>query len=95
MVHIKQRYDNVVKSVEDKRTYRGLLLNNHLKVLLISDPTTDKSSAAMDINIGEYIYCLNCCLLLGHMENDFAALHFVKIEGLVRKGPFRVQTLII
>lgn len=48
----------MVKSVEDKRTYRGLLLNNHLKVLLISDPTTDKSSAAMDINIGEDIYRL-------------------------------------
>lgn len=55
MVHIKERYDNVVKSVEDKRTYRGLLLNNHLKVLLISDPTTDKSSAAMDVNIGKDI----------------------------------------
>ncbi|KAG8271133.1 hypothetical protein J6590_069509 [Homalodisca vitripennis] len=52
MVHVKQRYDNVVKSVEDKRSYRGLLLQNDLKVFLISDPTTDKSSAAMDVNIG-------------------------------------------
>uniref|UniRef100_A0A1B6FWC7 Insulin-degrading enzyme n=2 Tax=Cuerna arida TaxID=1464854 RepID=A0A1B6FWC7_9HEMI len=52
MVHVKQRYNNVVKSVEDKRSYRGLLLQNDLKVFLISDPTTDKSSAAMDVNIG-------------------------------------------
>lgn len=52
MVHVKQRVDNVVKSVEDKRNYRGLLLQNDLKVLLISDPTTDKAAAAMDVHIG-------------------------------------------
>lgn len=82
MVHIKQRYDNVVKSVEDKRTYRGLLLNNHLKVLLISDPTTDKSSAAMDINIGEDIYCLVenlfCTVRESHGKGDFVVLNLLK-----------------
>lgn len=49
---VKLRVDNVVKSVEDKRSYRGLQLQNGLRVLLISDPTTDKSAAAMDVNIG-------------------------------------------
>lgn len=84
MVHIKQRYDNVVKSVEDKRTYRGLLLNNHLKVLLISDPTTDKSSAAMDINIGEDIYRLVESLFgivresHGKGDGDFVVLNLLK-----------------
>ncbi|KAJ0170062.1 hypothetical protein K1T71_014668 [Dendrolimus kikuchii] len=46
------RYDNIIKSQEDKREYRGLVLTNRLKVLLVSDPTTDKSAAAMDVNVG-------------------------------------------
>lgn len=45
-------HDTIVKSPEDKRDYRGLLLTNGMKILLISDPTTDKSSAAMDVNVG-------------------------------------------
>lgn len=87
MVHIKQRYDNVVKSVEDKRTYRGLLLNNHLKVLLISDPTTDKSSAAMDINIGEDIYRLVESLERVTWKRRFCSPKFVEIKYVMRKGP--------
>lgn len=52
MVRVKKRVDNIIKSVEDKRLYRGVQFNNDLKVLLISDPTTDKSAAALDVNIG-------------------------------------------
>jgi secreted Zn-dependent insulinase-like peptidase len=40
------------KSFSDDRDYRYLELPNGLKVLLISDPTTDKCAAAMDVNIG-------------------------------------------
>jgi insulysin len=50
---VKSRFDNVLKSVEDKRSYRGLVLDNELKVLLISDPITDKSAAALSVNIGQ------------------------------------------
>ncbi|KAK2166410.1 hypothetical protein LSH36_39g02054 [Paralvinella palmiformis] len=50
--HIKNQYNDIQKSEEDKRFYRGIELTNGMKVLLISDPTTDKSSAAMDVNIG-------------------------------------------
>lgn len=49
---VLRRVDNIVKSAGDNRSYRGLELSNHMKVLLISDPTTDKSAAAMDVNIG-------------------------------------------
>ncbi|XP_041968521.1 insulin-degrading enzyme [Aricia agestis] len=49
---ILKRYDNIVKSQEDKRNYRGLQLSNRMKVLLVSDPTTDKSAAAIDVNVG-------------------------------------------
>ncbi|KAJ8667813.1 hypothetical protein QAD02_009476 [Eretmocerus hayati] len=46
------RYNNIIKSPNDKRIYRGLILPNKLKVLLISDPTTDKSAASMDVDVG-------------------------------------------
>ncbi|KAK3095847.1 hypothetical protein FSP39_019946 [Pinctada imbricata] len=46
--------EDVTKSAEDQREYRGLEMKNGMKVLLISDPKTDKSSAAMDVNIGYY-----------------------------------------
>ncbi|XP_047668117.1 insulin-degrading enzyme isoform X1 [Tachysurus fulvidraco] len=43
---------DIIRSPEDKREYRGLEFNNGLKAILISDPTTDKSSAALDVHIG-------------------------------------------
>jgi insulysin len=44
----------VIKSQSDQRDYRYIKLENGLKILLISDPTTDKSAAAMDISVGAY-----------------------------------------
>ncbi|RUS68868.1 hypothetical protein EGW08_023369 [Elysia chlorotica] len=41
-----------IKSAADSRQYRGIELENGLKILLVSDPETDKSSAAMDVHIG-------------------------------------------
>lgn len=35
--------------------YRGLELTNGLRVLLISDPKTDKSAASLDVNVGRYL----------------------------------------
>ncbi|CAI4225039.1 unnamed protein product [Auanema sp. JU1783] len=49
---VVRRYDNITKSPNDNREYRGLQLCNGLKVLLISDPTADKSAAAMDVAAG-------------------------------------------
>ncbi|KYQ54449.1 Insulin-degrading enzyme, partial [Trachymyrmex zeteki] len=49
---VEKRYDDIIKSQNDDRLYRGLVLANKMKVLLISDPTTGKSAAAMDINVG-------------------------------------------
>ncbi|KAL1510015.1 hypothetical protein ABEB36_004673 [Hypothenemus hampei] len=50
--YVVRRVDNITKSKEDKRLYRGLELVNGMKVLLVSDPSTDKSAAAMDVNVG-------------------------------------------
>jgi len=44
--------DDIIKSAEDGRLYRGLELKNCMKVLLISDQTTDKSAASLDVHIG-------------------------------------------
>ncbi|GFO42674.1 insulin-degrading enzyme [Plakobranchus ocellatus] len=41
-----------IKSAADSRQYRGIQLENGLKILLVSDPETDKASAAMDVHIG-------------------------------------------
>ena len=42
----------VVKSENDSRQYRAITLANKLKVLLISDPSAEKSAAALNVNIG-------------------------------------------
>lgn len=43
---------SIVKSESDKNDYRGLVLKNGLKVLVVSDPTTDKSAAALNVQVG-------------------------------------------
>lgn len=50
---VKRVVSNIIRSPEDKREYRGLEFTNGLKAVLISDPTTDKSSAALDVHIGK------------------------------------------
>lgn len=52
MKGVKRRVDDIIKSAEDKRLYRCLELQNDMKVLLISDSSTDKSAASLDIKVG-------------------------------------------
>ncbi|KAF1751249.1 hypothetical protein GCK72_017803 [Caenorhabditis remanei] len=49
---VLKRHDLIVKGAQDAREYRGLELTNGLRVLLVSDPTTDKSAAALDVKVG-------------------------------------------
>lgn len=42
----------VVKSPQDQREYRYLELPNHLRVVLVSDPQTDKAAASLLVNAG-------------------------------------------
>lgn len=46
------RFNNIAKSPKDTREYRGLILKNQMKVLLISDTKTDKSAASLHVNVG-------------------------------------------
>ena len=42
----------VAISPNDKREYRAIRLNNELEVVMISDPTSDKSAAALSVGVG-------------------------------------------
>ena len=42
------------RSLQDSREYLSFLLPNKLSCLVISDPSTDKASAALDIHVGQY-----------------------------------------
>jgi len=46
---------NITKSTLDLREYRGLELANKMKVLLISDPSTDISAAGLSVAAGNLI----------------------------------------
>ena len=45
---------DILKPKIDDRQYLGVILKNKLNVVLISDPTTDRSAAALGLNVGYY-----------------------------------------
>ena len=49
---IEASTDDIVKPDIDGRSYRCLKLANQLKVMLVSDPTTDYAAAAMEVSVG-------------------------------------------
>lgn len=88
MEGVKKVYNDIPKSPRDDRLYRGLELNNHMKVLVISDPVTDKAAAAMDVHIGKIVMFLlkfkttsslrgkhTCCEKLHHLVYKFTYFH--------------------
>ncbi|XP_067006489.2 insulin-degrading enzyme isoform X1 [Anabrus simplex] len=46
------KVENIIKAEEDRREYRGLVLDNELKVLLVSDERAERSAAALDVAVG-------------------------------------------
>ena len=44
--------DDITRSEGDDRSYRGLVLQNDMKILAVSDPSTEKAAASMDVHIG-------------------------------------------
>jgi insulysin len=44
----------ITKSPYDKREYKGLYLDNGLKVLLVSDPQAEKAAAALNVEVGSF-----------------------------------------
>ncbi len=45
--------DQVIKPINDQRSYKSIILENGLKCLLISDLTTDKAAASITVNTGK------------------------------------------
>ncbi|KAJ1285684.1 hypothetical protein BS78_03G296100 [Paspalum vaginatum] len=43
-----------IRARSDKREYRRVVLPNALEILLISDPTTDKAAACMEVEVGSF-----------------------------------------
>ncbi|RSL60589.1 hypothetical protein CEP51_013736 [Fusarium floridanum] len=46
--------DSLEKPLLDDRDYRVVRLDNELEALLVHDPETDKASAALDVNVGNF-----------------------------------------
>ena len=46
--------NEIVKSPTDQRQYRALTLDNQLEVVLVSDPTIEKSAAALSVGVGSF-----------------------------------------
>ena len=44
--------DKFITSPNDQRTYKTLTLNNQIEVVLVSDPTAEKSAAALSVGVG-------------------------------------------
>lgn len=75
--NVEKRYDDILKSQNDDRLYRGLILANKMKVLLISDSTTDKSAVAMDVNTGNHIIIIIATLCILDVSNNFYKNFFI------------------
>ncbi|KAI0380898.1 hypothetical protein F5Y04DRAFT_289141 [Hypomontagnella monticulosa] len=56
--HLQQPVELVTDQLEvpslDDRKYRVIRLSNQLEALLVHDPETDKASAALDVNVGNF-----------------------------------------
>ena len=61
---------SIDKSPEDDREYRGLVLPNGLKAVLVSDPSTDKSAAALDVHVGSMSDPHELPGLVSHFNQD-------------------------
>lgn len=48
----EQVFDNIRNCDLDPRGYRGVVLKNKLKVILISDPETVRSAACLNVHVG-------------------------------------------
>ncbi|XP_043479803.1 insulin-degrading enzyme-like [Leptopilina heterotoma] len=91
--YIEERDEEIMKSLNDQRDYRGLILKNKMNIVLISDRTTDTAAASMNVQVGSLCdpsdvqglaHLCEKMLLLGsekyHNKNDFHA-YFSKNGG--------------
>lgn len=80
---IESLTDDIIKSDTDKKSYRALKLKNEMKILIINDPDTDKSAAAMNVHIGQlqlFLYLKIDILKVGVLYTTTSTLIFYKFE---------------
>lgn len=53
-MHIERIAEHLEKPDLDDRSYRVVRLPNKLEALLVHDPDTDKASAAVNVNVGNF-----------------------------------------
>jgi insulysin len=54
MAQIERITEDLQKPELDDRSYRVIRLPNKLEALLVHDPDTDKASAAVNVNVGNF-----------------------------------------
>ena len=54
MAQVHRVTDNLEKPDLDDRSYRVIRLSNKLEALLVHDPDTDKASASLNVNVGNF-----------------------------------------
>lgn len=54
MSQIERITENLEKPELDDRSYRVICLANKLEALLVHDPDSDKASAAVNVNVGNF-----------------------------------------
>lgn len=54
MAQIERITENLERPELDDRSYRVIRLPNKLEALLVHDPDTDKASAAVNVNVGNF-----------------------------------------
>ena len=54
MSQVERVADSLEKPVVDDRSYRVIRLANKLEALLVHDPNTDKASASVNVNVGNF-----------------------------------------
>ena len=54
MTQVERVTDRLEKPDLDDRSYRVIRLPNKLEALLVHDPDTDKASAAVNVNVGNF-----------------------------------------
>lgn len=54
MDSVRRIADDLEKPETDDRSYRVIELPNKLEALIVHDPNTDKASAALNVNVGNF-----------------------------------------
>lgn len=54
MGSVRRITDDLEKPETDDRSYRVIELANKLEALLVHDPNTDKASASLNVNVGNF-----------------------------------------